>query len=183
MTSADFSRQALLRRPLGTTSVRPPRVRTRSFPSSIRRIYTSGPCSYWASSCLADLPTLVCLMRFLFVGPTVCLGLLSDPASRRTPLPPAMRLALPPALGTFTLKKRAHAEHTKKGSSQQRRPFENWWLGTESNRRHADFQSAALPTELPSPNSSLSVPKDRRVVARDGIEPPTRGFSIRCSTN
>ena len=25
------------------------------------------------------------------------------------------------------------------------------WLGTESNRRHADFQSAALPTELPSP--------------------------------
>src|SRR6476660_9400581 len=24
------------------------------------------------------------------------------------------------------------------------------WLGTESNRRHADFQSAALPTELPS---------------------------------
>ena len=27
------------------------------------------------------------------------------------------------------------------------------WLGTESNRRHADFQSAALPTELPSPTS------------------------------
>ena len=25
-----------------------------------------------------------------------------------------------------------------------------WWLGTESNCRHADFQSAALPTELPS---------------------------------
>ncbi len=25
-----------------------------------------------------------------------------------------------------------------------------WWLGTGSNRRHADFQSAALPTELPS---------------------------------
>lgn len=24
------------------------------------------------------------------------------------------------------------------------------WLGTESNCRHADFQSAALPTELPS---------------------------------
>ena len=27
---------------------------------------------------------------------------------------------------------------------------EEWWLGTESNRRHADFQSAALPAELPS---------------------------------
>jgi hypothetical protein len=25
-----------------------------------------------------------------------------------------------------------------------------WWLGTELNRRHTDFQSAALPTELPS---------------------------------
>jgi hypothetical protein len=25
-----------------------------------------------------------------------------------------------------------------------------WWLGTESNRRHGDFQSPALPTELPS---------------------------------
>src|SRR5690625_1539821 len=24
------------------------------------------------------------------------------------------------------------------------------WLGTESNRRHKDFQSFALPTELPS---------------------------------
>ena len=117
MTSADFSRQALLRRPLGTTSVRPPRVRTRSFPSSIRRIYTSGPCSYWASSCLADLPTLVCLMRFLFVGPTVCLGLLSDPASRRTPLPPAMRLALPPALGTFTLKNVPMPSTPKKAAS------------------------------------------------------------------
>src|SRR5262249_12712105 len=28
--------------------------------------------------------------------------------------------------------------------------MEKKWLGTESNRRHADFQSAALPTELPS---------------------------------
>jgi hypothetical protein len=27
-----------------------------------------------------------------------------------------------------------------------------WWLGTESNRRHEDFQSSALPTELPSQN-------------------------------
>ena len=25
-----------------------------------------------------------------------------------------------------------------------------WWLGTELNRRHEDFQSSALPTELPS---------------------------------
>ena len=30
------------------------------------------------------------------------------------------------------------------------------WLGTGSNRRHADFQSAALPTELPSHSASPS---------------------------
>src|SRR5690348_15733059 len=30
-------------------------------------------------------------------------------------------------------------------------PFE-WWPGSESNQRHADFQSAALPTELPGPD-------------------------------
>ena len=26
----------------------------------------------------------------------------------------------------------------------------SWWLETESNRRHKDFQSSALPTELSS---------------------------------
>ena len=32
------------------------------------------------------------------------------------------------------------------------------WLGTGSNRRHADFQSAALPTELPSHHCKPSFP-------------------------
>ena len=34
-----------------------------------------------------------------------------------------------------------------------------WWDGTESNRRHEDFQSSALPTELPSQHDSVLIKK------------------------
>src|SRR5438093_1094529 len=33
----------------------------------------------------------------------------------------------------------------------------SWWPGTESNRRHADFQSAALPAELPGRGRRTSI--------------------------
>ena len=40
------------------------------------------------------------------------------------------------------------------------RPIKIWWLQRESNQRHEDFQSSALPTELQS-----------HMAVRTGIEP------------
>jgi hypothetical protein len=55
-----------------------------------------------------------------------------------------------------------------------------WWPGSESNQRHADFQSAALPTELPGqravrprgPNSSGTVAGGARIktAACEGVK-------------
>ena len=43
-------------------------------------------------------------------------------------------------------------------------PSENEvWLGAESNRRHEDFQSSALPTELPS---RIALPQSRCIERR-----------------
>ena len=36
-----------------------------------------------------------------------------------------------------------------------------WWLGAELNRRHKDFQSSALPTELPSQTHKSVEANDR----------------------
>ena len=42
-----------------------------------------------------------------------------------------------------------HSQMCRRYREAVRRDLGKWWPGTESNRRHGDFQSPALPTELP----------------------------------
>ena len=53
---------------------------------------------------------------------------------------------------------------------------DKWWLRTESNRRHKDFQSFALPTELLSHTiyiNSRMYPTRIKMAVRTGLEPAT----------
>jgi len=49
----------------------------------------------------------------------------------------------------FWLALAAHAKAEMETARRDGEPLKGWWPGAESNHRHADFQSAALPTELP----------------------------------
>ena len=53
-----------------------------------------------------------------------------------------------------------------------------WCLRSELNQRHADFQSAALPTEL---QRQIWVPKYPNMATRKGLEPSTSGVTGRRS--
>src|SRR5947207_225780 len=55
----------------------------------------------------------------------------------------------------------AWAENEQVSSVPQPNPAREW-LGAESNRRHVDFQSTALPTELPSRHWYRSAPASDR---------------------
>jgi hypothetical protein len=56
--------------------------------------------------------------------------------------------------------------------------FFQWCRREDLNPQPTDYKSVALPIEL---HRQLSNFIDK--VARDGIEPPTQGFSVLCSTN
>ena len=53
--------------------------------------------------------------------------------------------------------------------------FIKWWDGTESNRRHEDFQSSALPTEL---SGRLDKSMKQFFKACVGISQKTSEFSL-----
>ena len=97
---------------------RSPRVSTQTFPSSIRRIYTMGFVQCWTLSCLADssVPYMP-YMRFLFVGPRVCLRLPSDSTSRWTPLPSANSSHCKACNGLSPSSLRTCRAHQKKGDA------------------------------------------------------------------
>ena len=51
-----------------------------------------------------------------------------------------------------------------------------WCLGVESNRRHKDFQSSALPTELPrheAPFFTQKTGRKKEMATQNGLEPST----------
>lgn len=69
------------------TPARPPRVSVITFTSYICYIYTLKFGQYWTLFCVGNSSvSSMPYMQFLFVRPRFCLQLLSDSASRRTPL-------------------------------------------------------------------------------------------------
>src|SRR3546814_11106063 len=52
--------------------------------------------------------------------------------------------------------------------------FRSWCPGTGSNRRHCDFQSHALPTELPGHIRRAPEERGALIVAIVGVQPRTR---------
>ncbi len=52
----------------------------------------------------------------------------------------------------------------------------------ESNRQHGNFKVNCSMVSTDNKKTTAMVAR-KEMVARDGIEPPTQGFSVPCSTN
>src|SRR5690606_6855996 len=60
---------------------------------------------------------------------------------------------------------------TTKGPLKNQWALKLWWPGAELNHRHKDFQSSALPTELPGQDAESYTKKPRHVGSRGQIRP------------
>src|SRR5688572_8820388 len=67
------------------------------------------------------------------------------------------------------VKTRAHVEIQR---------IRKWWLEPESNRRHEDFQSSALPTELSSRTSKPRIQGKRMARCKSNFQITTLRVSI-----
>ncbi len=80
--------------------------------------------------------------------------------------------------GAYNLSERTQEAFLKgRGATaigSQAQDTKKWCSGADLNHRHADFQSAALPTELPEPFLSISEntsPRQTRTPVARGIKP------------
>ena len=101
--------------------VRPPRVRTKSFPSSTCRIYVHRfRVVTGLRPMLRPYPRCPPCMRFLFVRPRVCLQLPSDSTSQWTPLLFSYALPTTGCARDFHPLDFAHAGRTTKTTCRNR---------------------------------------------------------------
>ena len=96
-----------------------------------------------------------------------------QPPTRRVSVACSTRCSATPATGRGLRQDSRRPRKSKK--PHKVRLFSRWWPGAESNCRHADFQSAALPTELPGRNSifRLCLPPVRCGLKTDFQPSPT----------
>jgi hypothetical protein len=59
------------------------------------------------------------------------------------------------AFGKNSRSKTCDVRAIEKRSTVSRATLAIWWPGAESNHRHKDFQSSALPTELPGQGAQV----------------------------
>ena len=113
MASADFSRQALLRRSEWNGIRETSSGKKHALSPHVAASFTpTAPCSYRTSLCLTSLSAVVCLMRFLFISSGFASSFF-QPTPRDAHLAFGYEVATAGPSRDFHPLERAHAEHTR----------------------------------------------------------------------